>query len=163
MAATVTGTLQVTTSFQTINTVGPASASSRDAITHPESYTNGSGAGQVNKVYSASLTFTGTQSIDLSGSLVDALGNAVVFTKVKSVVIEVTTQSAGQYLLVGGDANAFADWLAAANNKVKIGPGGVLAITSPVDGFTVTAATGDILKLDAGANTLTVNIEITGS
>ncbi len=59
--------------------------------------------------------------------------------------------STTQTLTIGGAAaNAWAAWFGAANDVVKIGPGGWLAFGEPV-GFAVTADTGDLLKIANGA------------
>lgn len=52
--------------------------------------------------------------------------------------------------------------MANATDIVHVGPGGILILTSPVDGYAVTAATGDILKIDSGAATINYTIVIWG-
>lgn len=87
------------------------------------------------------------------------------FTKVKQIFIRVTTETAGYRLEVGGGSNPvplFKD----ASDKAVVGAGGMLLISSPVDGVTVTAGTGDLLLIanpSAGAVTFDIFISGTGT
>jgi len=90
------------------------------------------------------------ESLDLAGgSLVDAFGNALTFTKVRALVIQ--NLSATKILTIGNDANPFV-FLGAGTHTVVLRPKGKLALDNPVTGWTVTADTGDKLKIanDAG-------------
>jgi hypothetical protein len=107
------------------------------------------------------LTAT-SEELDLAGGLTDLNGNAITFTKIKELLIVNKNTTSGELLKVGGAAaNAFLLFDDATDIE-SIDPGGFLHISSPVDGKTVTAGTGDKLKIDAGANTITFNIILTG-
>lgn len=59
----------------------------------------------------------------------------------------------GDHLLIGGAAsNQFINWVGDATDKVKLGADGIILIVSPVDGFAITASTGDLLKVEAVDN-----------
>jgi hypothetical protein len=93
-----------------------------------------------------------TEEIDLAGTLTDVFGDAVVFVIVNGIYIFNQQTAAGEDLIVGGAAaNAFLLFDDATDQR-SIGPGGALFISEPsLAGIPVTAGTGDLLKLDAGA------------
>ena len=53
--------------------------------------------------------------------------------------------------------------LGGGSSTIILGPDGWSVLTSPVDGFTVTAASGDILTLDSGANDVAYDIFLAGT
>lgn len=96
-----------------------------------------------------------TDSWDLSGSgLVDSFGNTVVATKIKTIILENRGTTGQDIIELGGGSNAFASWLGASGDVIKIGPGGVFLLHNPENaGYAVTAGTGDILQLvNAGSS-----------
>lgn len=116
-----------------------------------------------NLLYHQKVTVTAgsNATVDLSGSLTNALGEACVFAKVYAIMIINLNTVSGDYVDVGN--SNFATWLGSATDTVKVGPKGVLLVTSPVDGHTVTASTGDILKIAApGSNNVNVHIVVLG-
>ena len=131
-------------------TVGSAVVSS----TISESLTNT--LASADSVYTETGTISGgSNDIDLSGSLVDPLGNAVIFADVRYVYI------------VNNGANAMT--IGGANNIPMLGSGDLLnlaasAYFSYVDdaGITVTAGTGDLITI-AGTNGDTFDIIVIGS
>ncbi len=98
------------------------------------------------------VTAGSDQQLDLSGTLTDQLGQSAVFTKVYGFLIRNLATSGSNNLQIGG--SNFAAWLGASNDLVVIGPLGMLFVTSPVNGYTVTNSTADILKIanPGGAN-----------
>jgi hypothetical protein len=114
----------------------------------------GTSAGQVNLVHGKKYTIVNNatpQSLDLAGGiLLDPELNPITFAKMK--VMAFVNKSTTQVVTVGGGSNPFlGPWGA---NSVTIGKSGVEIFASPLDGWGVTAGTGDILKLqtDSGAN-----------
>jgi hypothetical protein len=120
----------------------------------------GNGANQANEIYSAVRTLAGgaNETLDLNGVLVDGLGGTVTFTKVKLVAIY---NPGAQDLTVGGAAtNGFISIVGSATDVIKVKPGGLLLLWAPdANGYGVTAATADQLKIANGAGTST-NYEI---
>ncbi len=91
-----------------------------------------------------------TESLDLiGGGLVDAFGTALAFVKVRALVIQ--NLSATKILTIGNDANPLV-FLGAGASTVILPPKGMLALVNPMTGWTVTAGTGDKIKIanDAG-------------
>ncbi len=93
-----------------------------------------------------SILTTADLSLDLSGSLEDALGDAAVYAKVYGFMVSNLNVTAGNFIWVG--ASNWSTWLGDASDKIKVGPKGVIYLMSPVDGYTVTATSADIFKIN---------------
>lgn len=131
-----------------------------------DSLANGTGSDQADLLWWDTRTLTATsEDLDLAGSLLDPLSQAAMtFAKIKGIFIENTSTTSTEILIVGGAAaNQFINWVGDASDAVKIGPKGVLLLWSPEDGYAVTADTGDLLKIDAGSDTITYNIILIGT
>lgn len=118
---------------------------------------NGTGAGQVDAVYSKRLTIadSGTPTdIDLAGSLTDPFGDTVTFAEVH--VLFVRNNSTANTLSVGGDAAAVSTLFGNANDLVKLRPGGWMCIAcdaADATGYAVTGTTADVLQFAISAGT----------
>ncbi len=127
-----------------------------------QKYTNGTGANQGNAFFADKRTLTGApETIDLTADLVDAFGTTLAFTKIKEIIFFNTNTATGKILTISG--NALADMLGGTAPTMKIGPGGVRRLSSPVDGFTITNTTQDQLTVDPGADTITYWLIIIGT
>lgn len=125
---------------------------------YADAFTDGTGSKKAQVIFCAkrSLLTTASETLDLSGSTLAggavALNNGygvVSFTKIKGLVINVNTETSGYRLLIGGAAsNAWETWTGAAGDIARVDAGGTFVISSPINGYTVTAGTGDILKID---------------
>jgi len=162
--------LQVKATEQQPNDLGTSSlvhrfnllgAEGLDRITVP----NGTGAGEQNRVWSATLALAAAPAdLDLAGGLTSKLdGSAVTFGTVLGFALVNKSTTAAEVVTVGGNANAFVNWVGAQAHTVKVGPGGVLFVWDPTDGYAVTAGTGDVLTLDPGAATFDVDLIIWGT
>lgn len=108
-----------------------------------------------------SIAGSGSQNIDLSGALTDAVGQSCVFSKVYAVMIYVTTATPGTIVNIGN--SNFLTWLGATGDLVKLGPTGLLILANTIDGYAVTASTGDILTIaNPGGSGVTVKVAILG-
>jgi len=124
----------------------------------------GTGSGLADKVFSdqRTLAASATESLDLAGgSLFDSLGAALTFVKVKAILIKAAVGNINDVLVGGAASNAFAGPFADASDIIGIKPGGVLLVAAPVAGWTVTAGTGDLLKIANSAGTTGVTYDIT--
>jgi hypothetical protein len=116
---------------------------------------NGTGANQANQVFSDTRTLTtgANETLDLNGSLLNAAGESVTFTKIKVIYIRnkgTTTLSIG-----GAAATQFVAPFGSATDLVKIPPGGILLLTAPdANGFACRGRATDSLKIlnSAGAS-----------
>lgn len=130
-------------------------------------FTDGSGAGQVNKVWGRlgqSLAASSSDSWDLAGSLTDALGVTVVFTKLKLVYIFAYAANVNN-VVIGNDTNHVPIFSAVTASQAIL-PGNLFLITNnTAAGWTVTASTGDIIKItnSAGGTAVVYDIAILGS
>ncbi|API58866.1 hypothetical protein BSL82_05695 [Tardibacter chloracetimidivorans] len=112
-------------------------------------FTDGTGAGQANGVYidDFSIEASGTLSIDLSGSLEDAHGNALVFTAIKAILLIADAANTNNVIL-GNVANGFVGPFGAATESLTVPPGGCVLLSNPsAAGWAVTAGTVDLIKL----------------
>lgn len=128
---------------------------------------DGVGANQANKYFADTRTLaaSATEAIDLAGTLLDAFGAVINFTKVKAIVIVARAANVNDVQVGGAASNGFISWVGAATDKVKVKPGGAFAIFAPdVNGYSATAATADLLQItNGGAGTsVTYDIVIVG-
>jgi hypothetical protein len=112
-----------------------------------EQFTPGTGNNQLDKIFHdvRTLLAAADESLDLAGSLVDSFGGTITFAKIKVLLIR--NLSTTQTLTIGNGANPFLTWVGAAAHTVTIPPKGIFLLVAPLAGFTVTANTGDILKI----------------
>jgi len=109
-----------------------------------------------------SVTDSGT-SLDLAGGLTDLGGTAITMVEVTAITVKNNSTTTGEVLTIGAGSNPLLNWIIATGDGVKIGPGGVFHISSPYDGYAITAGTGDILFLDASTgDTIRVDYIIHG-
>ena len=129
---------------------------------------DGIGAGQAKQMYTATRTLaaSGTENLDLTGTLVNALGAVLNFTKIKAILITADAANVNNVQVGGAASNGFANWVTApASAIVNVPPGGMFLLTAPdANGFGVTATTGDLLKVtNGGAGTpVTYTIVVIG-
>lgn len=139
------------------------------------SITNGTGSGSTadlkyTQLYT--LTSSGTQSIDLAGSLTDEYGATITFARIKVMMIRVLSStedaaSLGGPVDVGGAAsNQFVNWIDTAAAKVRVGgtaasKGLLLLAADGATGYAVTAGTGDTLKLTNTSGSQSVKVRVT--
>jgi hypothetical protein len=111
-------------------------------------FVSGTGTGQFNKVHSDIATAAPTNAVeyDVAGVVTDAQGAAITMAKLGMIYAENRGTTSGDLMYVGGDANSVPVFGAAAD-FVKVGPQGFALIVNPIDGWTVTGATGDIVEI----------------
>jgi hypothetical protein len=99
-----------------------------------------------------SIAASGETLLDLTGILTDVFGGSANFAKVKGILVKAGEANVNDLEVGGAGSNAFVGPFDAADNKVMVRPGGYLALWAPKAGWTVTAGTGDQLRLgNAGA------------
>ena len=127
-----------------------------------EVLTTGTAANQADRLYHArpTVSVSSTTSLDLAGSLTDTLGQAVTFVNVRGMLIRNRETTSGLEIRIGGNVNDFRSWLGATAHKVFLDAGGMLLITSPVDGYAVTAGTADVLDLVNPSASSTVSLDV---
>jgi hypothetical protein len=135
------------------------------AISKSLDFTNGTSSNQFNTIWmdQRSISASSTEDLDLAGSLTDAFGATITFTAVKGIYVFAATANTNNVEVGGAAANTFL-WFKDATDIQVVTPGGVYLSTRPGTGATVTAGTGDILKVaNSGAGTsVTYDIAIFG-
>lgn len=164
--ASLTGNASANFTFQEAGTFDLVSGTSQHRKSALIQFLSGSGAGQVNKIYSDS--FSVAQSVntdlDLSGALTGVYGT-VVFTAIKGILIVAGANTGLGNLVVGNVTNGIVAPFGAATHSFAIAPGGFLATANPsAAGFAITAATADLLRIAtaATAGTYTFDVVIVG-
>jgi hypothetical protein len=124
-------------------------------------FANGTGAGQAQNIFAdeRSLTVSGgtpqTENLDLAASLTDPNGDALTFATMKGVIVKAAAANPGALIFGGAASNAFlgvGDKDGDADDVEYVYPGECKPLfLFPGAGLTVTASTGDILKVTTEA------------
>jgi hypothetical protein len=144
-----------------------SSATSTLSDNNSYTFTNGTGANNVNNIFSdqRTLAASATEDLDLAGSLTDAFGNTITFTKIKALLVVAASGNTNDVVVGGAGANGFDSWVSATGDSVLVKPGGCLLIVAPdATGYAVTAGTGDLLTItnSAGSTSVTYDVVIAG-
>lgn len=147
------------------NVVGLATVQAALAFAKTLQLASGTGANQADAAYSreASIASAGNLSLDLKGSLLDALGAAFTPAKLKLVLVYSLPANTTD-LTVFGDA-ASVPILSDPAATMTLKPGGLFLFFTPgAAGIAVTATTGDIVKVtNAAGASATVQIVLVGT
>lgn len=130
--------------------------------------TDGSGAGQANKMFhdQRTLAASGTENLDLAGSLTDPLGTTLTFTKIRALLIYAASANTNLVNVGGAASLGFTTWVGDVTDVVKVRPGGLFLLTAPdATAYAVTAGTGDLLTItnSSSGTGVTYDIVILGS
>lgn len=145
-------------------TVGTASATQN--VAGEVLLGSGTGAGNADIAYVArrSLAATTSENLDLAGVLTDVFGSTITAAKVKAILVVADTSNAGDLVIGAAATNPFVGPLGGTTPTVAVRPGGLLLIADPQLGWTVTAGTGDLLKVNnLGAGTAGYRISVIAS
>lgn len=128
---------------------------------------SGTGANQASNIFNDQRTLapSTSENLDLAGTLTNAFGVVLTFTKVKMLVIHADPGNVNDVLVGGAGANGWAGWSGDVTDIVKVKPGGVFIWVAPdAAGGAVVAGTADILKVaNSGAGTSVIyDISIIG-
>lgn len=129
-------------------------------------FQDGVGANQANRIWSDTRTISasGTDTIDLAGSLTDAFGQSLTFARVKAFLVAASPNNMNN-VVVGGATNAFASWLGDASDTIVIRPGGLLMLVAPdATGYVVTGGSADEIRVanSAGGSSVTYDVIVIG-
>lgn len=129
--------------------------------------TDGTGANQADKLWHDQrvIAASATDTLDLAGTLVDALGDTVTLARVKAVLV-VADAANGDDVNVQQPATNGVPLFLAAGDGIGVKPGGAFLWVAPdADGVVVTDGTGDLLDLVNvnAAGQATVDIVIVGA
>lgn len=127
---------------------------------------SGTGNGNADLLYAAQrqLAPATSETLDLAGVLSDAFGATLIIAKVKAIYIRGADANSGNIEVGGAAANAFIGPLKDVTDIAVVQPGGVWLNVAPNAGWTVTPATGDLLKVNnPGAAAGTYDIIVVGA
>ncbi len=130
-------------------------------------FLDGTGAGQVDRMFSdqRSLAASATEDLDLAGSLTDSFGLAVTFARVKLILVRAAAANTNNVNVSRAAANGVPLFLAAGDG-FPVHPGGAFMWVAPgATGVPVTAGTADLLTFtNGGAGTaVTYDVVILGA
>ena len=169
--------LEIRDSWQHTNVLDNSTTKDNSRISHELELSNGTGENQVNQSWHDTRTLSpaGNDDLDLAGVLTNAFGQTVTLTKIKKITIinngaviaAENTPTAGEDLLVGGAAANPVTSLfdGSATAKLPLKSGGALVISAPLDGYTVTAGSADVLRIahdGIGVDDINYTIKIEG-
>lgn len=99
--------------------------------------------------------------IDLSGIVLDALGDTLALPKVRLLAFRSRTTNTVNLTIGGAPSNAFAGpWV--TNGKTTLKPGGIILPICDPAGYPVTPGTADILRVANGAADSIYDVLIAG-
>lgn len=155
--ALLTGVLDIGTVQHELKNVGPSL-----------NLTTGTGANQADRLFTDTRTLAASanESLDLAGSLVDALGVTLTMARVKLLVIKAAASNVNNVIVGGVGANGWITGFGDATDKLVVRPGGFIILAAPdAVAYAVTAATADLLLIaNSGAGTpVTYDIIVVGS
>lgn len=110
---------------------------------------NGTGANQANQMFTDERTIaaSGNEDLDLAGSLSDAFGNTITFTKVKAIMVVADAGNTNDVEVTRPAINGLPLFMAAGDG-ISLTPGASFTMVFPdADGVAVTADTGDLLNI----------------
>lgn len=131
--------------------------------TYTNNFANGTGADQANQMWTdtRTLTASSTENLDMSGALTNTFGTTVAFTSVKAIVIKAAAANTNDVVVGGAASNAFSAMFGDATDKLVLKPGCVFSLLNPnANGYAVTAATADILKIANSSSGTSVTYDI---
>ena len=129
-------------------------------------FQDGVTAGKADKIFGDTRTIlaAANDDLDLAGGLTDEFGVVINFAKIKAIVIAAAAGNVNDVKVGGAAANQFVGPFGAAAHTVSVPPGGLLVLTAPANGWAVTAATGDLLRIaNAAGSAVTYDIVIIGT
>jgi len=159
---------QINLTHEGVSELGAISDDVVSASNYPSwTVTDGTGSSQADIVFrdQRTLAASTSENLDLAGDLTDAYGTTLTFVDVKMLYVSAASTNGANIVVGGAASNAFVGAFADATDKVNLPASAWLKWVNPIDGYAVTAGTGDILKIENsdGAATATYDIVIVGT
>ncbi|MFL1904765.1 hypothetical protein ACJWDR_37530 [Streptomyces tauricus] len=166
----LSGTMLAVSAFaEQVSTIDLGTSRAAQSLSRSLSLSSGTGAGKADRVFSdrRTLAASGTEDLDLAGTLVDAFGAAITFARIKGLVIAAAAGNTNNVLVGAASGSPWATLLN-STGVVTLRPGAFLAVGTGVadaTGYAVTATTADLLKIanSAAGTAVTYDIHIIGA
>jgi hypothetical protein len=109
------------------------------------------------------IAASSTDDLDLRGTLTDAFGATINFAEVVAIYVEAASTNTNNVVIGGAASNQFVGPFGAAAHTIALAPGEAFCMTNKA-GWTVTAGTGDILRIanSAAGTSVKYNIILVG-
>lgn len=121
----------------------------------------GTGNGQADQIFTDTRTVaaSGTDALDLAGSLSGPIGGTLTFVKVKGLLVRAASGNTNNVRVNRPSTNGVPLFLAASDG-IDVLPGGLLLWVAPNAGVTVTPATGDLINIDNSGSGTSVTYDV---
>jgi hypothetical protein len=157
--------------ISTYTTTTDMSDGTTDRLNRKESValTDGTGSDQADLLFHDTRSAAGAaDALDLAGVLSNVFGATVTMVKIKLLVIVNNSTTSGETLKIGAGSNPITSLWGTSGDQIVIGPStsanpAFLALSSPQDGYAITAGSADKLTIDPGAATVSYDIWIVGT
>lgn len=162
---TLTSRLTLAASASQVSTLDLGVAQAQLAKSYTADLASGTAAGQADRIFHDTRTLapSGSEDIDLAGVLTDALGGALTFVRIKGLVVAAAAGNTNNVIVGGASSNGFVTWVGGATHTVTVRPGATLALfagAADAVGYTVTAATGDLLHVANSSSGTAVTYDV---
>lgn len=125
-------------------------------------FQDGSGLNQASKMWhdQRTITASGTDALDLAGSLVDPFGATITFARIKTLIISASSGNTNN-VVMGAGTNPVTTIMGGTTPTLIVRPGGLFVLVAPdATGYAVTTATADVLQIANSAGTTSVSYDI---
>jgi hypothetical protein len=130
--------------------------------THRVTLTSGTGAGAADMMWhdTRTLAASGTENLDLAGSLTGAFGTTLTFARIKGLIVAAAAGNTNNVQVIRGASNGLAVFLANGDG-LSVRPGGIFAwFAQDATGIAITAGSSDILTITNSAGSTEVSYDI---
>jgi hypothetical protein len=138
-------------------TLDLSSVESRLNFARSMSLAAGTGANQADRMWHDKRTIaaSGTDDIDLAGSLLDVFGDALTFARIKGIAVWADAGNTNNVVVGAAAATQFVGPFGAATHTAHARPGGLVAFAAPdATAWPVGAGASDLLRIaNSGAGT----------
>ncbi len=123
---------------------------------------SGTGANQADRIFAdrRTLAASASEDLDLAGVLTDPFGAALIFAKVKAILLRADKANVNDVVVGGASSNQFVGPFGGATHTVAVPPGGAALFVAPGAGWPVTADSADLLKVGNGAGGTDVTYDV---
>lgn len=132
------------------------------SVTSSLTYTDGTGAAQVDRIFSdqRTLAASASEDIDLAGALTDIYGATATFARIKAVIVKASSSNTNNVNVTRPASNGVPLFMAAGDG-IALRPGFAFAWGGQdTTGVAVTGGTGDLLTITNSAAGTSVTYDI---